>query len=51
VRLHEAVKFEGHGLGLASARRIVERHGGEIRAESREGEGATLRFTLGPTAG
>jgi light-regulated signal transduction histidine kinase (bacteriophytochrome) len=51
VRLHEAAKFEGHGLGLASARRIVERHGGEIRAESREGEGATLRFTLGPTAG
>jgi light-regulated signal transduction histidine kinase (bacteriophytochrome) len=51
VRLHEAAKFEGHGLGLASARRIVERHGGEIRAESREGEGATLHFTLGPTAG
>lgn len=48
VRLHAAAQFEGHGLGLASARRIVERHGGEIRAEAREGEGATIQFSLGP---
>jgi len=47
VRLHEGTQFEGHGLGLASARRIVERHGGEIHAEAREGEGATLYFSLG----
>jgi len=50
VRLHEGEHFEGHGLGLASARRIVERHGGEIRAEAREGEGATFYFSLGPAA-
>jgi len=36
----------GHGIGLGSVRRIVERHGGSIRAEGREGEGATFYFRL-----
>jgi len=47
VRLHDAAEFEGHGIGLTAAKRIVERHGGEIWAEARVGEGATLHFTLG----
>jgi signal transduction histidine kinase len=51
VRLHEAAEFEGHGIGLTSAKRIVERHGGEMWAEAREGEGATVHFSLGPAAG
>jgi len=47
VRLHESTDFEGYGIGLTSAKRIVERHGGEIWAEARVGEGATIHFTLG----
>ena len=39
-------KRGGAGLGLAIAREIVEAHGGDIRAESRPGEGATFTFTL-----
>ena len=45
-RLHSQDNFAGHGVGLASAKRIVDRHGGELRAEGREGEGATFWFTL-----
>ena len=45
-RLHPRGEYPGTGIGLAACKKVIERHGGSIRAEARTGEGAAFVFTL-----
>ena len=47
VRLHNEKDFEGTGVGLATVKRIIDRHNGQIWIESAANKGTTVFFNFG----